>query len=1179
MLRLILLCMTFLLAACPCHGQLPAPSRVTISVTSPTSFNVDFSNVVGAVEYKVTYTAQHNPLVTASVKVTTSPVQVSNVANNINYNVVVQAINSSNKLGTKSSQVRARTAPDGSRILNVITTPIFFTIFLEETPGATAWEVEVIDTITGTSRIISVPTGVPSNTLYVAIITSLNPNTPHTLRARVSQINGVTSFTATQSPFGAQYSVRTDKISAFGRVVLLTKPYTSNLATDQAFINQTNAELLAAYKAISSNVEDVLMVEVANNSGNVLYHHEIVLSDRNASAASVNPNITQLTLNDGTLYSGFLAAYDLARTPGYIFSYPPFGPPQASLSHRTDGIVCPHLSIDEREWLLFTNIPGPEQTAIIGTNRNGQTSSGSTIIFSNDGVRASSSTTNYFTFTSNTIYGIKHRYTIKLCSSSNTTAPVYDRVYEAAFQSSLTTPSDKYTIFYTTAPILPPSSVSSAVITSGGINVVLPASLARATQYSVTVGTNTATLAQTDLDSSPSYQVFVPSNTTINQGDNISVRMEATSRFANGNTATVTGNFNVAADIDECTLGTHNCNTSATCTNTTGSFTCACKTGFTGDGVSCTDIDECTLGTHNCNTNANCTNTIGSFTCICKTGFAGDGLTCINIGPCTLGTHNCHENATCTNTNGSFTCTCKPGLSGNGSFCGALGKVTGFMVIEVGSTIISIKWYSVHGALSYVLSVITSSTSPQKRRAVFTDSPFIVTGTNITVNGLQSGTTYNASIRAQNNAGNGPLSYLQVTTRPSPPMNLSVNITNITEAVATWLAPDGAVTYNVTLTMMNNVPVISRNISQMDVETLFRNLEAPGIYEVSVSACNVDGLCGSSVKTTFIIDFDECKNDTHNCHENATCNNTLTSYTCACNTGFTGDGLSCTDTIECTSGTHNCHANANCTNTIGSFTCTCNTGFTGNGLNCPDIDECTLGTHNCDPNADCSNTIGSFTCACKPGFIGSGQNCSINCNSRSDQEICSAFTGLCPSNKRNCIRVTDNSIIPVYDCSCQVERLSPCNNFNSVVNCTINGCANGACSEYSNSVCVNTTDRATCTCPIGRIFSASTSNCIVPEVAGIPWWIILIVCIFALMAVVLVLYILWQERRTKKYTLPVKPTNGRYNDINIESEGKNSISTEEGTEETTNGTIGSDKEEPKPSEDPRLNNAIEDDAL
>ena len=40
-------------------------------------------------------------------------------------------------------------------------------------------------------------------------------------------------------------------------------------------------------------------------------------------------------------------------------------------------------------------------------------------------------------------------------------------------------------------------------------------------------------------------------------------------------------------DIDECVTGTHNCNESANCTNTNGSFTCQCKEGYTGDGVDC----------------------------------------------------------------------------------------------------------------------------------------------------------------------------------------------------------------------------------------------------------------------------------------------------------------------------------------------------------------------------------------------------------------------------------------------------------------------------------------------------------------------------------------------------------------------------------------------------------------
>ena len=40
-------------------------------------------------------------------------------------------------------------------------------------------------------------------------------------------------------------------------------------------------------------------------------------------------------------------------------------------------------------------------------------------------------------------------------------------------------------------------------------------------------------------------------------------------------------------DIDECTINTDNCHQFAICTNTMGSFTCACITGFTGNGVQC----------------------------------------------------------------------------------------------------------------------------------------------------------------------------------------------------------------------------------------------------------------------------------------------------------------------------------------------------------------------------------------------------------------------------------------------------------------------------------------------------------------------------------------------------------------------------------------------------------------
>ena len=40
------------------------------------------------------------------------------------------------------------------------------------------------------------------------------------------------------------------------------------------------------------------------------------------------------------------------------------------------------------------------------------------------------------------------------------------------------------------------------------------------------------------------------------------------------------------------------------------------------------------------------------------------------------------------------------------------------------------------------------------------------------------------------------------------------------------------------------------------------------------------------------------------------------------------------DINECTEETHSCDGNASCTNTIGSYNCTCNFGFEGNGLHC-----------------------------------------------------------------------------------------------------------------------------------------------------------------------------------------------------------------------------------------------------
>ncbi|XP_035677024.1 mucin-5AC-like [Branchiostoma floridae] len=368
-------------------------------------------------------------------------------------------------------------------------------------------------------------------------------------------------------------------------------------------------------------------------------------------------------------------------------------------------------------------------------------------------------------------------------------------------------------------------------------------------------------------------------------------------------------------NIDECAYGSHNCSPDATCTDTVGSFTCACNPGYSGDGLTCTDIDECADGSHNCANDATCTNTVGSFTCACNPGYSGNGVICTDDDECADGSHNCSPDATCTNTPGSFTCACSSGYSGNGIICTAQQCLT--LIAPA------------HGALS-----------------------------------------------------------------PTGPYHV--------QDVVTFICNPG--------------------------------YELDGASSVTCQANN-NGLIWSDIIPT-CGDIDECADGSHYCSPDATCTDTAGSFTCACNPGYSGDGLTCTDDDECADGSHYCSPDATCTNTAGSFTCACYPGYSGDGIyctaqqcptltapdngylspvrphydkddvtficnsgfeldgassvtcqannngltwtaavpNCRDVDECTDGSHNCAPNT-CVNIPGSFICTCNSNNNGNSITC------------------------------------------------------------------------------------------------------------------------------------------------------------------------------------------------------------
>ena len=61
--------------------------------------------------------------------------------------------------------------------------------------------------------------------------------------------------------------------------------------------------------------------------------------------------------------------------------------------------------------------------------------------------------------------------------------------------------------------------------------------------------------------------------------------------------AFITRSFSLS-DINECTVPSP-CHAQAACTNTPpGSFTCACNSGYSGDGVTCTGEAECVQSGH-----------------------------------------------------------------------------------------------------------------------------------------------------------------------------------------------------------------------------------------------------------------------------------------------------------------------------------------------------------------------------------------------------------------------------------------------------------------------------------------------------------------------------------------------------------------------------------------------------
>uniref|UniRef100_A0A8C3JSM0 Fibrillin-2 n=1 Tax=Calidris pygmaea TaxID=425635 RepID=A0A8C3JSM0_9CHAR len=212
----------------------------------------------------------------------------------------------------------------------------------------------------------------------------------------------------------------------------------------------------------------------------------------------------------------------------------------------------------------------------------------------------------------------------------------------------------------------------------------------------------------------------------------------------------------------------------------------------------------------------------------------------------------------------------------------------------------------------------------------------------------------------------------------------------------------------------------------------------------------------------FYKDINECKVFPGMCM-NGKCRNTIGSFKCRCNNGFTLDmeERNCTDIDECRISPDLC-GSGTCVNTPGSFECECFDGYESGFMmmkNCMDIDECERNPLLCR-GGTCVNTEGSFQCDCPLGheLSPSREECI-------DVNECSLSDSLCRNGK--CV-----NMVGTYQCSCNsgYQATPDRQGCTDIDECMI---MNGGCDTH----CTNSEGSYECSCSDGYALMPDVRTC------------------------------------------------------------------------------------------------------
>ncbi|XP_060461940.1 signal peptide, CUB and EGF-like domain-containing protein 2 isoform X6 [Panthera onca] len=216
-------------------------------------------------------------------------------------------------------------------------------------------------------------------------------------------------------------------------------------------------------------------------------------------------------------------------------------------------------------------------------------------------------------------------------------------------------------------------------------------------------------------------------------------------------------------------------------------------------------------------------------------------------------------------------------------------------------------------------------------------------------------------------------------------------------------------------------------------------------------------------------DVDECAQGLDDCHTNALCQNTLTSYKCSCKPGYRGDGRQCEDIDECEN-EFNGGCVHDCLNIPGNYRCTCFDGFmlAHDGHNCLDVDECLENNGGCQHT--CVNVMGSYECRCKEGFFLSDNQ--HTCIHRSEEGLS------CMNQNHGCGHICKEAPKGNVACECRPGFELAKNQRDCILTCNH---GNGGC-QHS---CEDTTEGPECSCHPGYKMHTDGRSCLEQEDAAL----------------------------------------------------------------------------------------------